>query len=231
MVEIDTDPDFVGTSVKFILRNRLLRFNQSVPISVICGKKNQIPIRAFFTTFVRSYRLPGPLKMDNVQFALQPSMKTRSIPFLLLSLFCGCHPAPVPPDQVIMLRTFYKNSAGDDLLNASVPGSFKKDEIKIISKVEINGVVKDMDYYEQGFGLWVDSQSAFYYMELVLPTSYAKAPIKTLVTLRPSLTDTVTCIYPQNDYFPSQVFYNKALVWEKPAAPFVGQWPPITIVK
>jgi hypothetical protein len=143
------------------------------------------------------------------------------------------HPAPQPPDQVIFIRTFFKNSSGADLLDSATPNSFKKGDIRIISKVEIKGVVQDMNYNEaQGLDIYVDGQSGFYYLELAVPTNYAKTPIETLITLSPALTDTVTYTYSlQNRYVPNQVFYNQILVWDIANAPVEGLWPPITILK
>lgn len=152
---------------------------------------------------------------------------------VLLSATCT-HPVTPPPDQFIAIRTFFKNKASADLLNADTPNSFKKSDIKIVSKVEIKGVVQDMDYYsEKGFNTYVDGQSGNYYLELAIPTNYAKTPIETLVTLSPTVTDTVTYTYTlQGRYVPNQVFYNKVLVWDIVNAPVQeGFWPPITIVK
>jgi hypothetical protein len=153
---------------------------------------------------------------------------------LITAMNCG-KPAPQPPDQFMVIRTFFKSAAGADLLDSSTSGSFKKSEVSIISKVEINGVVKDMNYYAaQGLNFFVDSKSGFYYIELMLPTTYGKTPIETIITLSPSVTDTVTYTFNGTTYpsFPNQVFYNKVLVWDIANTPATEHlWAPITIVK
>lgn len=193
------------------------------------------------TPLVREAR-PGRRPLLNWIFSaiftvgMRVASKSTLATFLLpLMLAASCsQPAPQPPDQIIIIRTFYKTGAGVDLLDSSNGGSFKKGDIKIISKVEIDGTVRDVNYYEEEpLGIFLDGQSGSYYIELVLPTNYAKTPVMTLVTLRPSLTDTVTYTYNlQNRYVPNQIFYNRDLVWDIVNAPVQeGLWPPITIVK
>lgn len=144
----------------------------------------------------------------------------------------GCG-TPQPPPQVISIPTFYKTSGNVDLLNEYTPDHFKKSDLKVISRVVVNSITKDISYNDSGIDIYWDNNLNRNYFELLVPTSYGKTPIATYVQLSPTDVDTVTYTFngTQHPYIPDQIFYNKKMVWDVANAPDNGRWPPITIIK
>ncbi len=152
-----------------------------------------------------------------------------------ISNFFSCSNPQIgqPPPQAIYIRTFYKSTDGKDLLNSSTTNGFKKSDLKVTSKIEINGSIREVNYDDSGIDVYWDDALRMNYFGINIPTSYAKKPIETYVRLSQSLVDTVTYTFnsKQRQYIPDQIFYNKKLVWDVVNAPDDGLWPPITIVK
>lgn len=153
-----------------------------------------------------------------------------------LCLLASCANPQVgqPPTQVILISIFYKDKNSVDLLNPDMPESFKEKDLKVISKVEVNGVVKEMNYDEGGIETFWDNEKKSYYFFLTIPSSYAKKPLETYVHLSPTIIDTVTysfSISPKFKYVPDRIYYNRNLVWDVINATQNNGWPPITIIK
>jgi hypothetical protein len=143
-------------------------------------------------------------------------------------------PSPAEPDQFIVIKTFYKTSNGADLLNIGSPNSFKKDDIMVVSEIERNGIIELINYDDTGFGgVIVDNITGFNALQLIVPTNWSKQPIKTLVKLSKTVTDTLTYTFDKSpfDYLPNKIYYNKVEVWDIANAPPNANWPPITIIK
>ncbi len=138
-----------------------------------------------------------------------------------------------PPPQTIYVRTFYQSSTGADLLDTNTPNAFKRSDLKVISKMIVNGVTKEIIYEDNGIDIYWDNEVRRNYFGITLPTNYGKTPIETYVRLSANIVDTVTYTFNSKDrlYIPDQVFYNKKLVWNIANAPTNGLWPPISIVK
>ncbi len=154
--------------------------------------------------------------------------------FIWSALSYSCqHPVKDPPPAFIVISTFYKTNGGADLLNPGTPGSFKEQDLSIISKINFNGVIQDISYNTNGVGIYQDA-NGFSYIELMVPTNWgSKSPLATYVKLSPSITDTVTYTFlsPESPSIPDKIFYNKKLAWDIVNANVAGNWPPITIIK
>lgn len=142
-------------------------------------------------------------------------------------------PGPTPPVAFISIDTFYKTDKGVDLLNSATPNSFKKQDLKIISKVDEKGTIKEVIFNQDGVGIFVDGITGFSYIEVTIPTNFGTNPLATYITLSPTITDTVTYTYgpTKYKYVPDKIYYNKKLVWEEVNIPSEGKFPPITIIK
>lgn len=128
-----------------------------------------------------------------------------------------------PPPQSIYIRTFYK-SGNADLLDPTVPNSFKKNDLKVTSKIKVGGITKEVNYDEGGIEVIWDNDFRMNYFGINVPTSYGKIPIATYVQLSPTDVDTVTYTFngTQRHYIPDQIFYNKKIVWDLANAPRNG---------
>ena len=142
-----------------------------------------------------------------------------------------------PPSAYISLNTFYKTAKDVDLLNQENPLAYKNKDLSIISKMEVDGIIKEISYNENSVPLYWDSSTKFYYFETFVPTQYkTRKPIETYVKLSPSVKDTITYTFnlegtEEERAYPDKIFYNKKLVWEKSKQPVEGRWLPITIVR
>lgn len=155
---------------------------------------------------------------------------TISISLIVLSCM---NPGPTPPVAYISIDTFYKSDKGADLLNSATPNSFKKQDIRIVSKLDQNGTLKEVNYNSAGVDIFVDGNVGYSYIEVTIPTNFGVNPLATFITLSPTVTDTITYSYGQSkyQYIPDKIFYNKKLVWEVANIPSDGKFPPITIIK
>lgn len=153
----------------------------------------------------------------------------------LLALLASCATPQVdqPTPQAIPIYTYYKTSDGMDLLNQSNPLAYKRDDLKIVSKIEVDGVTKEIMYEAKPIFLFLDNLTQQYYFGISVPTKYAKKPIETYVTLSPTVTDTLTYTFenPQRPTIPDRIYYNKVLVWVDDINPQTGLWPTITITR
>lgn len=153
----------------------------------------------------------------------------------LLGLLASCSTPQVgqPPPQIILINTFYKSANGVDLLNQNNPSGYKQKDLKVVSKMEVNGVTKEVIYEDKGIDVFWDDVTQLHYFGLLVPTSYGKKPLETYVTLSATLTDTVTYTFQnqQRPYIPDKIYYNKKLVWDVATVPSNSTWPPITIIK
>ena len=156
-----------------------------------------------------------------------------AISVLFPSFFGSCHQVSQPPSPMIIIKTFYKTSAGADLLNPGTPGSFKKADISVKHKIEVKGATQEVTYNHTV--IYVDDQTGFNYIELAVLTNFGKNPLETYVTLSSAVTDTVTYYFAtpaKFQYIPDKVYYNKRLVWDAMNVKGgEGAWPPITIIK
>lgn len=115
--------------------------------------------------------------------------------------------------------------------------AYRKADLSIISKMEVDGVVKQVSYDEDGVAVYWDSSTKFYYFETEVPTQYKeRKPIETYVHLSKTVTDTVTYTFNLGGTeveraYPDKVYYNKKLVWEMAKQPTEGRWLPIVIIK
>ncbi|MCX8491184.1 MAG: hypothetical protein ORN54_08960 [Cyclobacteriaceae bacterium] len=155
--------------------------------------------------------------------------------FSLISFISACATPQVgqPPPSAIFIRTFYKSTAGADLLDQSRTGTFKKSELKIVSRVEVNGISKEVIYGDSGVTVEWDNESRMHYLGINVPTNFKKNPIETYVHLSPTIVDTVTYSFlgKQRPYIPDKIYYNKKLVWDVVNVPDDGLWPSIIIIK
>jgi len=154
---------------------------------------------------------------------------------ILLSInSCGGN-SPSPPPPFFVLRTTYKTGQGQDLLNRAFPNSFKQSDIQVFSRVESNGVVKEVYYNEddKGIEVYFDDSLKSYYFDLSIPTNAGKNPIETIITLNKTDTDTVTYTYGPSKFkaVPDKIYYNKVLVWGTANIPNDGKFPPIIVTK
>ena len=156
-----------------------------------------------------------------------------AISILFSSFFVSCHQVGQPPSPMIIIKTFYKTSAGADLLNPGTPGSFKEADIFVRHKIEVKGATQEVTYNHTG--IYVDDQTGFNYIELAVLTNFGKTPFETYVTLSGAVTDTATYYFataPRFRNIPDKVYYNKQLVWDATNVKGgEGAWPPITIIK
>jgi|688.fasta_scaffold977026_1 hypothetical protein len=152
-----------------------------------------------------------------------------------IAIGSGCGNSPQPPVTFFVVRTTYKTTTGQDLLNQSLSNSFKQSDIKVISRIDFNGVVKEVYYNEDDrvIPVYFDNELKSYYFDLSVPTNAGKSPIETIVTLSKTDSDTVTYTYGPTIHrsFPDRVFYNKVLVWEAVDIPREGKYPPISVIK
>ena len=153
----------------------------------------------------------------------------------LLGLMASCATPQEDPwfPQAVQVYTYYKTGDGVDLLNQSNPLAYKRDDLKIVSKIEEGGVTKEIMYEGKPIFLFLDNSTQMNYFGISIPTSYGKKPIETYVTLSPTVTDTITYTFknPQRPNLPDSIFYNKVLVWVDDIDPKTGVWPTITIVR
>jgi len=154
--------------------------------------------------------------------------------------FCSCSiggGSITPPSPYISLNTFYKTAAGADLLKQGDSIAYKKVNLSIISKMEVDGIVREISYNEGGIAINWDIATKLYYFETYIPTKYkAKIPIETYVRLSPKITDTLTYTFnlagtEEERACPDKIYYNKKLVWEKAKQPLEGRYLPIIITK
>lgn len=125
------------------------------------------------------------------------------------------------------------------MLDPSVVGSYKEQDLKVVSIIEEGDVEKEyssgIDYNE--IEVYNDSPNG-YYFQLQIPTNtddpqtYVKRyPKKTYVYLSTTDVDTITYNFTPPEYIADSIFYNKKLVWLLADSPTDGRWQPITIVK
>ena len=157
-----------------------------------------------------------------------------SVGFILSFFSCGNSPQPSPPFSV--LRAVYKTSTGQDLLDQSKSNSFKTSDIKVISRVDYAGAVKDVSFNndENGIKVYFDNDLKSYYFDLSVPTNADKNPIATFISLSSTVKDTVTYSFGYNRFknLPDKIYYNKVLVWEAVNIPAGdGKFPPIVLIK
>lgn len=143
----------------------------------------------------------------------------------------GC--TPPPPSAVISVPIFYVTNTNVDLLDQAASASFKKNDIKVTTSVEQNGSAKELDPNEVPLSIDYDNSLQKHFFYLLVPTNYQKNPIRTIIRLSTTVTDTVTYTFlsKSRPYVPDKLFYNKKMVWDVANAPVEGAWPPITIVK
>jgi hypothetical protein len=154
---------------------------------------------------------------------------------IILSLFsCGGN-SPSPPPAFFVVRATYKTTQGQDLLNQTFSNSFKQSDIKVVSKIESNGIVKEVYYNDddKGIEVYFDDSLKSNYFDLSIPSNSGKNPIETIITLSKTDTDTVTYTYGPTKFkaVPDKIYYNKKLVWEAVNIPSEGKFPPIIVVK
>jgi hypothetical protein len=134
-----------------------------------------------------------------------------SVLYLAFLQGCGCSgcDAPPPPPAVIFIRTFYKNSGNADLLDATILGSFKEKDVKVTTTVEQNGIFKELDTSGTPIKIEYDDDVRKNYFGLLVPTNYKKNPIRTVVQLSPTISDTVTYTFlsKERPYIPDKIFY------------------------
>jgi hypothetical protein len=154
---------------------------------------------------------------------------------ILLSITTCCGNSPQPPPSSIALGAAYKTPQGKDLLYPGSLNSFKKKEIKVVSKIDSSGHVKEiyLNGDEKGIVIFFDDELSLYFLNLNIPTNADKKPIETIVTLSPTDTDTVTYTFGKvnHPYFPDKIYYNKILAWEEANIPKGGRIPPIVVIK
>lgn len=169
------------------------------------------------------------MKSRNVFFNLRHGML---LCVLLTLLSCATPQIGQPPPQAIYIRTFYK-SGNSDLLDSTIPNSFKKNDLKVTSKIKVGDETREVSYDEDGIEVTWDNDFRMNCFGIYVPTNYGKTPIATYVQLSPTDMDTVTYTFngTQHPYIPDQIFYNQKMVWDVVNAPDNGRWPPITVVK
>ncbi|NOS90817.1 MAG: hypothetical protein HOP30_02740 [Cyclobacteriaceae bacterium] len=146
---------------------------------------------------------------------------------------CATHQEEPWSPQAIQVYTYYKTSDGVDLLNQSNPLAYKRDDLKVVSKIEEGGVTKEIMYEGKPLFLFLDNSNQQYYFGISVPTRSGKKPIETYVTLSPTVTDTLTYTFEnqQEPIIPDKIYYNKVLVWNGKIDPKTGKWPPIIIIR
>lgn len=139
----------------------------------------------------------------------------------------------MPPDPFIPIATHYKNTEGVDLLNPANQNAFRKEDMKVVSKVEVGGVVKEMYFGTDQSGIYISTDSEGNRFMLLIPTNASGNPIATYVTLSPADTDTVTYTFKGTRFknLPDKIYYNNKLVWKIEDTPDGSNWNPITVIK
>jgi len=153
----------------------------------------------------------------------------------LLGLLASCATPQADPwfPQAIQVYTYHKTGDGVDLLNQSNPLAYKRDDLKIVSKIEVDGVTKEIMYEGKPIFLFLDNSTQMNCFGISIPTSYDKKPIEMYVTLSPTVTDTVTYTFQnqQEPIIPDKIYYNKVLVLNGNIDTKTGKWPTITIIR
>lgn len=141
--------------------------------------------------------------------------------------------SPQPPRDTNGIRAVYQSVNGEDLLSPKTPNSYKETDLKLVSKIEINGVVKEINYNQDGLKIFWDDELKTNCFIMTLPTNVAQNPIETYVYLTRTDVDTITYDF-QNSRLPSiprYIFYNKRRVWDVAEAPSEGLLQPIVVTK
>lgn len=152
----------------------------------------------------------------------------------ILSFSCGNSPQPARP--FIVLRAVYKTGSGQDLLDQNKSNSFKKTDLKVLSKIDYGGTIKEVFFNnnENGIDVYFDDDLKSNYFDLSVPTNADKNPLETFITLSTTDKDTITYSFGYNRFknVPDKIFYNKKLIWDANDIPSgEGKFPPITVIK
>jgi len=154
------------------------------------------------------------------------------LPFLIQS---GCGNSPQPPPAFFVLRATYSNLQNEDLLDQTLPNSYRQADLTVFSHLEQSGkiVVEYFNNDDKGIPVHFDEDLQSWYFDLSIPTNAGYNPIETIVKLSPTDSDTVTYTFGANKYkyAPDQIFYNKLLVWRAIDIVNNEKFPPIQVVK
>jgi hypothetical protein len=155
-------------------------------------------------------------------------MKKVFIVFLLSTLLIDCSKVcPCGPGPRVAYYFFYKSSTNPDLLQPQT-GIYNSSDVKVIEIFNYGGTIA------QGAAPTADGHYVFSndsnqqgyfinYQSTVL--QYQDDLQKTLIQLKPGVTDTLTYAFIASSSYPQQLFYNGKPVWKK------GDPIEITIVK
>jgi hypothetical protein len=141
--------------------------------------------------------------------------------------------SPQPPPSTNIFRAVYQSASGEDLLALKTPSAYKASDLKVISKLEINGVVKVENYDPDGLKIFWDEELKMNYFKMTLPTNAGKNPIETYVYLTSTDVDTITYDFQNTtkQYLPRYMFYNKKKIWDVADTPANGLVQPIVVTK
>lgn len=129
---------------------------------------------------------------------------------------CGEGNSPVLPPRVVFFHAYYKNQFGADLLDTQILGSYSEKNLKVISMIEKDGVIKEYNFDAKGITIEYDDSKRKNYFGTWIPTNSGEKPIVTYVYLSSSDVDTITYSFSPTSKFPfmpDSLFYNKKLMW------------------
>jgi hypothetical protein len=155
-------------------------------------------------------------------------MKKVLIIFLLSTLLVDCSKVcPCGPGPRVAYYFFYKSATNPDLLQPQT-GIYSPSDVKVYEVMNYGGTlvqnpapsisgqyVFNNDSNQTGYFINYQSTVLLYQDDLQ----------KTLIQLKPGVTDTLTYTFKATSSYPQQVFYNSKLVWK------FGDPTEITIVK
>jgi hypothetical protein len=174
------------------------------------------------------------MKKSKEKLTMTASIIAFALAILILQSCGNTGPEP-PPPAVLIIDTSFKTAGGADLLDPTTPGSFKEKDLKLVTRVIINGETKDVDYNELGTKVFYDDAVKRNIIQISIPTNYNKTPLATYLNLTTNDTDTITYTFSNlggiYQYKPDSIFYNKKLVWLLAEAKPNSNWQPMTITK
>jgi hypothetical protein len=156
------------------------------------------------------------------------AMKKVFVIFLLAVIVVDCGKVcPCGPDPRAVYYFFYKSSTNPDLLQPQT-GIYSSADVKLLEIVSDNGTLTQTaaPTINGQYVFTNDTRQAGYFINYQSSIfQYQSELQKTLIQLKPGVTDTLTYTFIASSSYPKQIFYNSKPVWK------IGDAMEITIVK